>query len=280
MARAGRRLGWVAFVEIEKFSKRNRSLFGIISVTNKGRLGILINIMHHEEEKFAQTSPPSCHTSSHKCAPCRLPSNSDWNFAHTTSKRGLYIHFRFRIISHFFPRQHSGCVIRLMGRMALKHSHPEVNITDLLRNMKAFTSLLALATAAHAHYNFPSIVYNGVSTPAWAAVRQWTNYYTYQPVQDVTSLDLRLIVILLQSLLLLHCQVLPVPRLLSPFARTFIMLGPALSYMARVPSGKTAANWNGSGAVWFKIYQLGPQFGGQALVWPTDGTLPSPIPPR
>lgn len=42
-------------------------------------------------------------------------------------------------------------------------------------------------------------------------------------------------------------------------------------YLARVPPGKTAANWDGSGAVWFKIYQLGPVLGGQQLVWPLDG---------
>ncbi len=85
----------------------------------------------------------------------------------------------------------AGYIIRSMGRMALKHFTQRSTLSDLLHNMKAFTSLLALATAAHAHYNFPSMVYNGVTTPSWAAVRQWTNYYTYQPVQDVTSLDLR-----------------------------------------------------------------------------------------
>lgn len=46
--------------------------------------------------------------------------------------------------------------------------------------------------------------------------------------------------------------------------------GPLQVYMAKAPSGKTAANWDGSGSVWFKINELGPKFGGQALTWPTD----------
>jgi hypothetical protein len=29
--------------------------------------------------------------------------------------------------------------------------------------------------------------------------------------------------------------------------------GPMQFYMAKVPSGKTAANWDGSGNVWFKV---------------------------
>ena len=45
-----------------------------------------------------------------------------------------------------------------------------------------------------------------------------------------------------------------------------------MAYMAKVPSGKTAANWDGSGTVWFKIYEQGPTgFGTQALVWPSNG---------
>jgi hypothetical protein len=31
--------------------------------------------------------------------------------------------------------------------------------------------------------------------------------------------------------------------------------GPLLFYMAKVPAGKTAKDWDGSGNVWFKIYE-------------------------
>jgi hypothetical protein len=144
--------------------------------------------------------------------------------------------------------------------------------------MKLFTSVLALATAAQAHYNFPSMVYNGATTPAWAAVRQWTNYYTYQPVQDVTSLDLRCNKDASTVSAASTLSVAAGSTLAFTVSPDIYHAGPALAYMAKVPSGKTAANWDGSGAVWFKIYQLGPQFGGQALVWPTDGMTHTSLP--
>ena len=134
--------------------------------------------------------------------------------------------------------------------------------------MKLFTFVLALATAAQAHYNFPSMVYNGATTPAWAAVRQWTNYYTYQPVQDVRSLALRCNKDASTVSAASTLSVVAGFTLAFTVSPDIYHAGPALAYMAKVPSGKTAANWDGSGAVWFKIYQLGPQFG-QALVWPT-----------
>ncbi|KAH8601153.1 glycoside hydrolase [Bisporella sp. PMI_857] len=136
--------------------------------------------------------------------------------------------------------------------------------------MKTFTSLLALAPIAQAHYTFPSIVSGGTTTTPWQYVRQWTGYYTYNPVQSVSTLDIR-------------CNVggstAYAPGILPVTAGTNISFtvdpniyhaGPALVYLAKVPAGKTAANWDGAGTVWFKIYQIGPEFGGQQLKWPTD----------
>lgn len=50
--------------------------------------------------------------------------------------------------------------------------------------------------------------------------------------------------------------------------------GPLMAYMAKVPSGKTAANWDGSGSVWFKVFEAGPNYG-SSLTWPSDGKLGS-----
>ena len=50
-----------------------------------------------------------------------------------------------------------------------------------------------------------------------------------------------------------------------------------MAYMAKVPSGSTAANWDGSGTVWFKIYEDGPIFGTQSLTWPSNGITPFPL---
>lgn len=59
--------------------------------------------------------------------------------------------------------------------------------------------------------------------------------------------------------------------------------GPLQFYMAKVPSGKTAANWDGSGTVWFKIFGQGPNFG-SSLTWASNGAtqvnvkLPASLP--
>ncbi len=141
--------------------------------------------------------------------------------------------------------------------------------------MKFTIPFLALATAAHAHYNFPSMISGSTTTPAWQYVRQWTNYYSFTPVTNVESLDIR-------------CNVNGssafAPETLSIAAGATVGFaanpdiyhpGPLLVYMAKAPAGQTAANFDGSGAVWFKIYQEGPIFGGQALKWTTDSTSQS-----
>jgi len=154
--------------------------------------------------------------------------------------------------------------------------------------MKLLYSVALYTGLAQAHYNFPSIIYNGVTTTAWEYVRPWTNYYAYNPVTDVTSTAIRCNV---NGDSIFANSTLPVkagstigftanPDIYHP--------GPLLAYMAKVPSGKTAQNWDGSGSVWFKIFQQGPVFPttGDALVWPTNNpdattvsfTIPSATP--
>lgn len=132
--------------------------------------------------------------------------------------------------------------------------------------------LLALASATQAHYTFPALIYNGMTTTAWQYVRQWTGYYTYDPVVDVTSLDIRCNVngstaFAAGTLSVAAGKVLGFtvdPDIYHP--------GTLIAYMAKVPSGKTAATWDGSGSVWFKVFQQGPtNFGGSALTWPSQG---------
>jgi hypothetical protein len=43
---------------------------------------------------------------------------------------------------------------------------------------------------------------------------------------------------------------------------TVYHLGPAAIYLGKVPSGSTAASWDGSGASWFKIAQWGATYPG------------------
>lgn len=48
--------------------------------------------------------------------------------------------------------------------------------------------------------------------------------------------------------------------------------GPGLAYLAKVPTGETAADWDGSGAVWFKVWEEGPSaLNSNGGDWPTTG---------
>lgn len=135
--------------------------------------------------------------------------------------------------------------------------------------MKASATILALASVASAHYNFPSLLVGGKTTAAWGAVRQWTGYYTYNPVTDVTKTDIRCNVGG-TTIFANNTQAITAGSTVGFTADPDIYHpGPLLVYMAKVPAGKTAANWDGSGAVWFKIFSQGPIFGAQ-LSWPTD----------
>jgi len=136
--------------------------------------------------------------------------------------------------------------------------------------MKSFIPLLALATAAQAHYNFPSM--GGAAD--WSNVRQWTDYYSFTPVTNVASEDIRC-----------NKNATAAPSTLSVAAGSKLEWaanpdiyhpGPLLGYMAKVPSGSTAATWDGAGSVWFKIYEDHPTVGTSALVWPSNSMNPTP----
>lgn len=136
--------------------------------------------------------------------------------------------------------------------------------------MLHLTTLLALAASASAHYTFPSLIAAGASTPEWKYVRQWTNYQSNGPVTDVSKVDIR-------------CNVGGATKQASGIqsvaagskvgftaAPDIYHPGPLMAYMAKAPAGKTAADWDGSGSVWFKIFEQGPNFG-SSLTWPSNG---------
>lgn len=142
--------------------------------------------------------------------------------------------------------------------------------------MQIATTFVALATLGAAHYNYPSMILDGVITPQWSDVRQWTGYQSYNPVVDVTLVDIRCNV---DASTNFAADILSVPAgsLLGfdvfPDTTGIYHPGPLLAYMAKVPSGYTAANWDGSGSVWFKIYEEEPVFTTGAMNWPLQGTF-------
>ncbi|OAL05952.1 hypothetical protein IQ06DRAFT_313166 [Phaeosphaeriaceae sp. SRC1lsM3a] len=143
----------------------------------------------------------------------------------------------------------------------------------------ALVSLLAVASTASAHYTFPQLIAGGKTTGLWEYVRKTTNYQSNGPVTDVSSEQIR-------------CYE------LSPgtASQTYTVNagdtvgftavssvshpGPLQFYMAKVPSGKTAATFDGSGAVWFKVYSQGATFSGGQMTFASSGktTVTFPIP--
>ncbi|KAJ4984313.1 fungal cellulose binding domain-containing protein [Stagonosporopsis vannaccii] len=150
--------------------------------------------------------------------------------------------------------------------------------------MKAFVlSLLALAGTSAAHYTFPALVVGGKATNNWEYVRQTANYQSNGPVTDVTSTAIR-------------CY----PLAPGTSAKTYTVNagdtlgftagsnighpGPMQFYLAKVPAGQTAATWDGSGNVWFKIFQEEAIVTSSSISWASMGksqypvTLPKSLP--
>lgn len=139
--------------------------------------------------------------------------------------------------------------------------------------MQFLTVLLALATAANAHYVFPSLITGGAASTEWQYVRQWTGYYSNGPVTDVTSPSIRCNVD--GATKTASTQSVAAGSTVGFTAKASISHPGTLQfYLAKVPSGQTAATWDGSGSVWFKIFGQGPGgLGTSQLTWPSDGNI-------
>ncbi|MCJ1444110.1 MAG: hypothetical protein MMC23_004610 [Stictis urceolatum] len=148
------------------------------------------------------------------------------------------------------------------------------------------TLAFALAPLAAAHYVFPALTSGAGSTPDWSYVRQWTGYYTNDPVTSVDSLDIRCNVDASSATVGANTNTLSVAAGSTvgfTVKASITHPGPLQFYLAKVPSGQTAKTFDGSGNVWFKIFGQGPQFG-SSLTWPSSGAtqvsvpLPSSLP--
>jgi hypothetical protein len=155
----------------------------------------------------------------------------------------------------------------------------QLSIGHLVRQVKIFNQvnmkLLAVIAVAStlfssvsAHYRFTSLIAGGKTTGAYEYVRQNSNMNS--PVLDVTSTDIR-------------CNVgagsngasIKTYNVTSGSTVGFAMdqgifhAGPLSVYLGKAPS--TAASWDGSGANWFKIYEIGAQITSSAINFPANG---------
>ncbi|CAI6335946.1 unnamed protein product [Periconia digitata] len=140
-----------------------------------------------------------------------------------------------------------------------------------------FLAATLLAATASAHYTFPALVVDGKATNQWQYVRKTTNFQSNGPVTDVTSSQIRCYE--LSPGTGAETYEVAAGSTIGFTAQTSISHPGTLQfYAAKVPDGKTAANWDGSGNVWFKLFEQGPTISNGALSWPSDGKQQVSIP--
>ncbi|KAK7961613.1 glycoside hydrolase family 61 protein [Apiospora aurea] len=116
--------------------------------------------------------------------------------------------------------------------------------------MKAFAVVvLALASAVHGHYKFPRLIAHGATTQDWQYVRKTTNYQSNGPVTDVSSTQLRCYQLAPGNEGAQTMSVAAGSKVGFVADSGISHPGTLQFYMAKVPSGQTAASFDGSGAV-------------------------------
>ena len=135
-----------------------------------------------------------------------------------------------------------------------------------------FSALVSLCFVGQAlsHYTFPHLIVNGVTLPAWQNVRKTDNYYDLNPIEDVNDVNLRCY----NKKTNAKATTVNVPAGANlGFApnKAVYHEGTLNVYMAKVPSGSSAAEWDGDGTVWFKVHEIPPKTdGGKTISYPTD----------
>ncbi|KAI1130115.1 glycoside hydrolase [Nemania abortiva] len=150
--------------------------------------------------------------------------------------------------------------------------------------MKFLTSLMLAATAVQAHYTFPKLVVNGKAEAAdWSVTRLTKNAQSKQGIENAMSADIRCY----QSKNAADVSTVPAGATIHYISTQQVNHpGPTQYYLAKVPAGQTAATWDGSGAVWFKIFTTMPTMDkNKQLTWPgqneyktTNATIPANTP--
>ncbi|KAJ3557993.1 hypothetical protein NP233_g11598 [Leucocoprinus birnbaumii] len=131
---------------------------------------------------------------------------------------------------------------------------------------KLAVAVLSLTSLVTAHYTLPSLIINGAVTTPWLYVRETNNYNSQAPVTDVTSIDLRCYT----------SQTGATASTVTVAAGSTIGVsanGPMYHdgvinvYMAKAPSN--VSTWDGSGAVWFKVFEIpAVTDGGSTITFP------------
>ncbi|TEB30738.1 hypothetical protein FA13DRAFT_1774553 [Coprinellus micaceus] len=135
-----------------------------------------------------------------------------------------------------------------------------------------FAVFLSLTTLASAHYTFPALIVNGQTTPQWQYVRRTNNFQSNGPVTDVRSIDFRCYNSQTGAKAETYKGVSAGSKI--GFTANGAVSHPSTTniYMAKAPAGADVANWDGSGAVWFKVHEISAVTdGGRSISFPSNG---------
>jgi len=123
---------------------------------------------------------------------------------------------------------------------------------------------------------FSALLVAGKSTGEWTALRKPKNYIDNGPATNVLSNDIRCFELAPGTAAKLTANVTAGSTVAFQANPNIYHPGPLAFYMAKVPAGKTAANFDGAGDVWFKIFHEQPKFGAQ-LTWTSNGSYLWPL---
>jgi len=140
---------------------------------------------------------------------------------------------------------------------------------------------LLASSVAQAHYTFPHISYNGVTTQDWEYVRETTNHYSNGPVQDVTSSQMTCYQLASGNEGAKTMNVTAGSTVQYAVSPDITHPGPLSVWIGQVPAGQSASTWDGSGAHWSKIYQDQAVITSSSISWPSNlglQTVPITIP--
>jgi len=146
----------------------------------------------------------------------------------------------------------------------------------------ALAAVLSLATLVSSHYTLPDLIVNGVNTGDWVNVRKTNNFNSQAPVTDVTSADIRCYTSQ-TSATASTATVAAGSQLTVGADQAMYHAGVINVYLAKAPGN--VSTWDGSGTVWFKVYQIpAVTNGGTTITFPGSNiqtvtfTLPKSLP--
>jgi hypothetical protein len=144
----------------------------------------------------------------------------------------------------------------------------------LLRQRHKLTVRL-LHHSIHLHTNeadtFPRLVVNGQAEEKdWSATRVTKNRDSKQGIENPTSSDIRCY----QSGNAANVMTVPAGATIHYISTQQVNHpGPTQYYIAKVPSGASVTSWDGSGAVWAKIFTTKPAMdANKQLMWPAQSS--------